>query len=364
MNPENIISTLRGAGLHPPEMLTIAITGQCNLACAHCWVGAGPSGAAPQIADHILMQLINDFQVLGGSGLRLTGGEPLLHPGCLKILRLAGESSLSNIILQTNAMLVGPAELSAFAEIDSGRLQLQVSLDGARAESHDLVRGTGAFRQTLEGLKKLVDHGFGPQLAIFFTEMRHNLLELPAVFSLAADLGIGSVGSGSLVRCGRADSDELIQPPKPEQYPLLLERWKTDEEFRRHYQTIGCVAALEWCQGESPEEQGCSFIKTPYLTADGVLFPCLMCHADAFSVAGVFEKGLSAALNEGVPLWASLQELSRSRVTELPECRECALLNTCGGGCMGRAWGSFGAFLVTEDRCSQRQAVRRWKENN
>ena len=360
----DIITQLQKNGLRPPEMLTVAITGECNLVCAHCWVSAGPSGAKKEIPGHVLIRLISDFVDLGGTGLRLTGGEPLLHRSCLNLLGKANELGLERIILQTNAMLVGAEELDALAGIDPGRLQIQISLDGATAQSHDLVRGRGAYRLTLEKLGIMTERGFGPQLAIFFTEMRHNLHELPEVLALASHYGVGSVSSGSLVLCGRGATNEMVRPPEPDQYLELLTRWENEESFRQLYKRIGCVAALEWCQTDGSEAEACSFIRTPYLTSSGVLYPCLLCHAEDYSVSGVFEKGLIAALREGIPRWGSLQEISQNRISALPECRQCSSLKSCGGGCMGRAWGSFGEFLVAEDRCRQRQAIQRWKEKD
>ena len=361
MDPLQIISGLQQAGLSPPNILTLAITADCNLDCAHCWVDAGPSRVATQVPVDQLRRLLSELVQLGGTGLRLTGGEPLLHPDWLELLGYAGELGLEKIILQTNAMLFGSGDLSALRELALDQLQIQVSLDGATPETHDRVRGEGAFRQTLESLRHMVRCGLGPQLALFMTEMRHNLQELPDIFALAVELGIGAVSSGCLVGCGRAATDQQIQPPEPEQYLTLLERYRTDNDFRRHYAKLGCIAALEWCKTDGRTDC-CCFIVTPYLTAAGVLYPCLMCHADEYSVSGVFEKGLAAALDEGIPLWTSLQAISRQRAVALPECQACALLKTCAGGCMGRAWGSFGDFMRVEDRCRQRQAIARWQE--
>ncbi len=364
MDPLQIISAFEQAELSLPEILTISLTDACNLDCAHCWVEAGPFRPVTQVPTSVLRELLSDFVQLGGSGVRLTGGEPLLHPDWLELLGYAGELGLQTIILQTNGILFGPDDLSALRALDLAGLQIQISLDGARAETHDLVRGEGTFNQTLEGLRQLVDYGLGPQLALFMTEMRHNLQELPALFALAADLGIGSVSSGCLVSCGRAETEVLIMPPEPEQYLALLERYAGDEDFRRLYARLGCVAALEWCSAENRTAECCRFIATPYLTAVGVLYPCLMCHADDYAVFGVFEKGLVVALNEGIPLWSELQSISRQRTSALPECQACVLLKSCAGGCMGRAWGSFADFMRVEDRCRQRQVIASWKEKS
>lgn len=362
MDPLNIASLFAQNKIFPPETLTIAITGACNLHCAHCWVDAGPSSSAAWVATDNIQQIIEEFAALGGAAVRLTGGEPLLHPDWLELLRLVDRAGLQ-VMLQTNGMLFCADNLQALQDLKLAQLNIQISLDGATAATHDLVRGEGAFEQALQGVQRLVKYGFGQVVALFFTEMRHNLHELPDLLLLAERLGIGSVSSGSLVICGRASEDASIAPPDPEQYLPLLELYRRDAQFRQLYAKLGRIAALEWCAAES-SQPGCSFIKNPYLTTTGVLYPCLLCHADDYSVSAVFEKGLSAALIEGAPLWSALQEISRQRIASIEACQSCTLLKSCAGGCMGRAWGSFGEFLVAEDRCHQRQTVLRWKEKS
>ncbi len=362
MKKNEIEKQFRHEGLILPELLTIAITGECNLRCAHCWVDSGPDSSVSWVPKQDVQRVIDDFAALGGSAIRLTGGEPLLHPDWLELMRLAGAAGLQ-VLLQTNGMLFDDEDLQALRELRLADLNIQISFDGAKAATHDLVRGAGTFQQALKGVRSLVEHGFGANVSLFFTEMRHNLQELPDLFLLAEQLGIGSITSGSLVVCGRAGEEDVIAPPDPEQYPALLQRYAEDQKFQQLYAKFGCIAALEWC-GTKSSGTGCRFIRTPYLTAKGVLYPCLLCHADQYSVAGVFATGLPAALIEGISLWSSLQQVSRQRVAAIPECRECAFLQSCAGGCMGRAWGSFGDFLVAEDRCQQRHTVMRWNNKN
>lgn len=361
MDPLTISAQLAQAGLCPPETLTLAITGECNLHCAHCWVDAGPTASA-LLPVHTAQGLIEEFAGFGGTAVRLTGGEPLLHPDWLELVRIVAAAGLT-VLLQTNGMLFTEQNLQELQDLECADLTVQISLDGATAATHDLVRGEGAYGQALQGIQRLIAYGFAQEIALFFTEMRHNLHELPDLLLLADQLGVGSVSSGSLVVCGRASADETIVPPDPEQYPELLERYANDSRFRKAYEKLGSVAALEWCSS-SVSQPGCTFVKAPYLTATGVLYPCLLCHADDYSVAGVFEKGLASALIEGMPLWSTLQTISQKRASSLAECQSCALLESCASGCMGRAFGSFGDFLFAEDRCQQRQVVFRWKEKN
>jgi radical SAM protein with 4Fe4S-binding SPASM domain len=350
---------LRQAGLHPPKTLTLAITGACNLACSHCWVEAGAPYSASHVPEQTLRRLIEEFAALGGEGIRLTGGEPLCHPDWLGLLRFARACGLGSLSLQTNGMLFRAEDVAALRELDFPGFSIQISLDGATASTHDLVRGEGAFQKVLNGLRQLVRGGLATRLTLFFTEMRHNLEEIPAVLELAADLGIGSVVTGTLILGGRAAEGSLVSPPTQDQYLRLLDRYDAEPRFRALYEKIGKVAALEWRAADTPRSECCTFVENPYLTPTGQLYPCVLCHADAFAVSGVFEKNLADAFAEGASLWSSLLQISRSRADDLAECRDCPGGLVCAGGCMGRAWGSCGDLRAADDRCELRRTIYR-----
>ena len=359
MIPFEAITILRRKGLHPPKTLTLAITGTCNLTCAHCWVEAGKPSSAPHVPEKTLRRLVEEFAALDGEGIRLTGGEPLCHPGWLKLMQYARAIGLQGISLQTNGMLFTDDHVAALRELDFPGLSIQISLDGAAASTHDLVRGDGSFRRVMEGIRRLAREGLAGRITIFFAEMRHNLDEIPALLKLADDLGVGAVVTGSLVLCGRAAKESLVAPPELEQYLRLLNRFDADPEFRRLYEKIGTVAVLEWRGESAPRMDCCTFVENPYLTPEGRLYPCLLCHTDQFSVSGVFGKNLAAAFAEGAPLWSSLMEISHSRAESIPECQQCAGKHICAGGCMGRAWGSCGDLRAADDRCKLRRTIYR-----
>jgi len=357
MTPLEVVQRLEEAGLRPPGVLTLAITGACNLACCHCWVGAGEASSPAHVPLRSICRIIEEFAAIGGRGIRITGGEPLCHPHWLDVLTSCRSLGFRAVTLQTNAMLLGAEQCAALRGLDFPGLAVQVSLDGATPATHDLVRGEGAFSGALQGIARLEQEGLAGRVSLFFAEMRHNLAEIPDLLELADRLGIASVATGTMVLCGRASETELIAPPGPEQYLALLERYDADARFRELYRRVGNVAAVEWQACDAARQDGCTFIENPYLTPSGRLYPCLVCHVDGYSVRGVFEKGLASALVEGAPLWSTLLRISRSRGDGIPECRDCPGKVSCAGGCMGRAWGSFADLLAADDRCGVRRTI-------
>lgn len=363
MNLLGPIESLQQCGLAPPRTLTLAITGACNLACHHCWVEAGVPTAPDHVSAQLLKRMITEFAALGGAGLRLTGGEPLCHPAWLDLMKLSRTIGFGTLTLQTNGMLFTDENVSALSELDFPGLSIQISLDGATAAVHDLVRGTGAFAGTMDGIHKLARAGLAGRISIFMTEMSHNLEDIPALLEFSDSLGIGSFSSGTLVPRGRATEGSTVLPPDSDQYLQLLDRYDTDKQFCELYRKIGTTAALEWSADNAVRQECCSFIENPYITPSGRIYPCLLCHADEFSITGVYEKGLAAALVEGAPLWSSLLHIGQNRADAIPECGDCPGKLCCAGGCMGRAWGSYGNLLAADDRCSVRRTIYKYTCN-
>ena len=357
MTPSETLQQLDSAGLRRPKTVTLAITGACNLACHHCWVEAGEASSPGHVSLRSLRQIIRESAALGVDGLCLTGGEPLCHPFWLDLMHFSRSSGFRALALQTNALLLTDEDVTALRKLDFPGLSIQISLDGATAAVHDLVRGSGAFAGTLEGVQRLVEGGLAGRIALFMTEMHHNLDDIPALLELADSSGIGSFSSGTLVLHGRASGGSAVMPPDSHDYQRLLSRYESDRRFRELYQKIGSVAALEWRSDTAVREECCSFVENPYITPSGKIYPCLLCHTEEFSVAGGYEKGLAAALVEGVPRWSSLLHISRTRAESMPECHDCPGRALCAGGCMGRAWGSYGNFFAADDRCGTRRAI-------
>ncbi len=168
------------------------LTGGCNLRCRHCWIVPKYQSAGnsyPTLDLDLFRSIVEQARTLGLSGVKLTGGEPLLHPQIQDIMELIQTEELS-LTVETNGVLCTPKLAERMAACKN--TFVSVSLDGGNAETHEWVRGVpGCFDHALVGIRNLVVEELKPQ--IIMTIMRRNKCQMEAVVRLAESLGAGSV---------------------------------------------------------------------------------------------------------------------------------------------------------------------------
>jgi len=164
----------------------------CNLACRHCWVDPkfmNSSDAQSSISLELFQSIIKQGKEIGLNGVKLTGGEPFLHPQIHEIVEEIRVNEL-RLIVETNALLC--TERLAEELYSCTRPFVSVSLDAADAENHEWMRGVkGSFEGAKKGIRNLVKAGFTPQVIMTLTQRNKHQLE--DIIRLAEDLGCGSV---------------------------------------------------------------------------------------------------------------------------------------------------------------------------
>jgi MoaA/NifB/PqqE/SkfB family radical SAM enzyme len=158
---------------------------RCNLSCKHCYINRVQQGS-----NTLPLEVIADWLALFAgrshkTNLILLGGEPTLHPDLDKVILMANDLAYNSITIDTNGYLfhdiiekVTPDQVDFFS----------FSLDGARAETNDRIRGRGCFDRCLHGIRASVRKGFATSL--IFTVSRANIHELPKMVPLLKALGI------------------------------------------------------------------------------------------------------------------------------------------------------------------------------
>jgi MoaA/NifB/PqqE/SkfB family radical SAM enzyme len=168
------------------------LTEGCNLACRHCWMGPrfdATGSHYPTLPVEVFETAIREAKPLGLTGVKLTGGEPLLHPEFTRFLEIVRREELK-LTLETNGLLCTP-EIAAEIAKSTNRF-VSVSIDGTDAATHEWVRGVpGSFKAAQQAVRNLVATGTRPQ--VIFTVMRSNAGQVNAIVHMAEELGAASV---------------------------------------------------------------------------------------------------------------------------------------------------------------------------
>ena len=251
------------------------------------------------------------------------GGEPFLRDDFLAILDYAQRQGLTTCV-STNGTLLTDALVDALQEI--APVYLQVSLDGARAETNDAIRGPGTFARILAGIELLSERGY-PDFSLNMVVTRLNVGEIADFDRLARRYGAKTrlsrfrpSGGG----CGTWEDYRLTREQLLELSAFLGEHPEilTGDSFfaltpdsRRALGLNMCGAAKMTCA----------------LAPDGGVYPCAFLCDPAFYCGDATEQPLSA-------IFKSSPVLERFRDLEVESCRGCDRFSICHGGCPAVAY--------------------------
>ncbi|MCH9714886.1 MAG: GTP 3',8-cyclase MoaA [Cyanobacteria bacterium] len=152
----------------PLGVLRLSLTARCNLACPYCL----PDGVEPPGLLTLAQRLrvIEAAVGLGVRSLRLTGGEPLLHPQLEELIRAVQPlraKGLAEIALTSNGVLLSAKRARALRAAGLDRITL--SLDGTSGAAVARMAGLGdgaAGERTLAQVLAAIEHahtaGFDP----------------------------------------------------------------------------------------------------------------------------------------------------------------------------------------------------------
>ncbi len=209
---------------YPLNTLYFYLTKGCNLRCRHCWITPkfqGDGQVHPSLPPEMFRSIIEQAKPLGLSSVKLTGGEPLIHPDIKELLDYLRVEKLP-LILETNGVACTPELAQSIAACE--RPFVSVSLDSTDADTHEWVRGVrGCFDGALSGIRNLVDAGLNPQ--VIMTVMRRNVDHMASMVRLAESLSAESLKFNVLQPTSRGEHLHESQEALPIEKLVELGRW-------------------------------------------------------------------------------------------------------------------------------------------
>jgi AdoMet-dependent heme synthase len=181
------ISKYLNRPLNKPTSIIIEITKNCTLHCQQCnlWKSKPEKQMTFAQAKKIIDNLHN---WLGNFYLFFTGGEPFINKNLPKIIKYAQNQGIICHI-NSNAILIN--QKLAQQIIDSKLDSISISLDGAKASTHDSLRGApGTFKKLIKAIKLLQN---GPNIHLNTVIMKPNVKELASLIKLSQKLKINGV---------------------------------------------------------------------------------------------------------------------------------------------------------------------------
>ncbi len=341
----------------PPYLISYAVTMKCNLKCKHCYSDATEKQAPDELLTEEAKRLLDRIANWGIKLLIFDGGEPLCRDDFFDISKYAAQKGL-RVVIGSNGTLIDIDVAKKLKK--SGVMAVQISIDGAEAQTHDRFRGeVGAFSNALDGAKSCREADLPFQFGM--TIRRSTLDEIPDMMKLALDSGATAAEFFDLVQVPRVKRDIPEEVLKPEErkkimvwlaeaqkycpiiirvpgcpmYTLILQEkniqpkhFPTDLLKRIPYYGRGCAAGMA----------------NGYLTIlpNGDIIPCMLLQT---KLGNIRKESITQ-------IWNNSQILSKLRNRNIleGECGRCSYKDKCAG-CRGRAYEETGNILATDPGC-------------
>jgi len=205
--------------LAAPFLVVWDFTHKCNLSCKHCYSNSGAI-REPELTTEEAKAVVDQLADVGVTALAFSGGEPLTRKDFFEVARHAADRGLY-VSVATNGTLLTKEMVRRLKEAKVN--YLDVSIDGATAETHDAFRGVpGAFDKAVAGLRNCVDADLC--VCIASTATKANLEEFPAIVTLAEDVGAERFTYFNFIPTGRgkAHFDQDLSPEEREKLMRYL----------------------------------------------------------------------------------------------------------------------------------------------
>lgn len=324
--------------LSAPIKVSFDITHRCNLRCKHCRISESGSSTQELTCSEV-KQLINELSEMKVFVVGISGGEPLFRTDFVDIATYAASSNIGRVIVSTNCTLINEDILKKLYGYQN-KFIFRVSIDGID-RIHDEIRGTaGAFKQTVDGIKLLVDCRFRTQVTT--TVMKSNLLYVTEIIEFVKTLGVEKHRFVDMLPLGKGDVDLALSD---EDRRLL---WLNFEQNKQTHQANTQIELEIPFTRQSMRDFTCRGGKSECgVLPDGTVVGCRL--LPGIVCGNIRERRFSDIWNDA-EAFEYFRELTVDKIKG--NCLHCEYRSSCKGGCRAYAVAVQGDFYAPDSRCA------------
>lgn len=342
-----------------PLTLVWEITSNCNLRCKHCFFynNNDKFNSSNDLSTEQVMKTIDEVLAMDILHVTLTGGEALLREDIFDIISELKSKNIS-IKLSSNGILITNEIAQKISTLLNPLTDyVQISIDGARAITHEETRGEGTFDKAISGLKNLIANNINTSINTTITNT--NILELVDLYNMAQTLGVKKF---AVTKISPIDDSQKDLVPDLELLfreiakIIRIENDNTFFEMRAFnlYDFVNYENArylldkyANTIQKTSYKNLMCNHHHTININKNGKVYLCFpAADNDLCSLGDLKKENL-------INIWEKRNSnilFSRRDLNQM-YCKECQYVLLCNGGCPVSAYQEYGTIIAPDKNC-------------
>lgn len=326
-----------------PESVGVEITNRCNLSCQHCFNRSG-EGKIQELALADLLNLFDQVRDMGRKHIRISGGEPTLHPDLAAAVIAANRRGLGISINTHGQYPPQTREWITDLPIDL----FIISLEGLQ-NANDAIRGAGGFNRAIDTAIWL--RGLSRAVTLGVHLRRSSVKDVEGLIALAAELGV-NIKFSPLRPIGRAREhlgDEMLSPLDFYTAVQTVTRLRPNYPNVRISTDFDILQPVEPFTPPPPSRASCpagrSWLNVSY---DGYVYPCAfwVTPGQEFAAGHLHDAPLLTLWRES-PVFLPFRTLEKDA-----QCQSCLVYGqTCLGGCLAMSYFATGRLNARDPTC-------------
>jgi cyclic pyranopterin phosphate synthase len=251
----------------PVSNIRISLTPKCNLKCIYCHREGEIKPAAELSKEEIaeILRVAAKFEI---RSVKFTGGEPLLRPDIIDIIRSVPKTMESS--MTTNGTLL--ARLAQPLK-DAGLKRVNVSIDSINRETYKKITGLDQLDNVLLGMQAAIDAGLTPikiNMVVLEGINDHEIDDFLAYIRGNRNLVLQLIELMDFNACDHHTKLDGLEDSLAARSKQIITR-------RMHHRKKYCLDGAE-VEVVRPRHNSefCAFCNRIRVTSDGKLKPCLL----------------------------------------------------------------------------------------